>query len=812
MIAPRWRKIFRDLWSNKTRTLLVALSIAVGVFGVGTVTHTFTIVQNEMMAAYPKSNPASATLYLDAFDDSLIQTVRRMPGIADVEARTALNVRVRVAPDEWRPLGLYTIPDFNASHINMVKRQGLYEAAPEFGAEHGAYPPPDRAVALERSSLLIPGMLPPGVKVGDTLEIETISGQKRTLKIAGLAHEETNFPAPFMNQAYGYITLETQEWLTGSRRSDQLLIVVADKTLKQKEINALADQVKTKIESGGITVYVVQVPEPGKHPLQDLFAALLLLLNGLGFASLLLSGFLVVNTISALLSQQVRQIGIMKAIGARARQVVGLYLVMIILFGVLALLIAVPLSILAAGQLSLYLAGFINVDFPAFTIPPDVIALEIAIGMLVPIIAGLFPVIAGTRITVRAALSDYGIGSNTPKQGWLDRALMRVRALSRPTRLSLRNTFRRKARLALTLTTLILGGAIFISVMSARSSMVQTVEDLLKYWQFDVLVQFARPYRMEQIEQIARAVPGVTGVEMWGLMNARRMRADGSEGGAILLFAPTEGTRMIDPTISQGRWLLPDDENAIVVSNTFLTAEPDVKLGDTITLKIQNREYPWRIVGICTARFGVNGVAYVNYGYYARALNEVGRAGSLQLITTQHDPEYQSKIRRELEERLKKQGVRVGFSMTSGDIRTQNEMFFNIIAGLLIVMAILMALVGGLGLMGTMSLNVLERTREIGVMRAVGASNGAVRRVIMIEGMFIGILSGLIAIAIAFPLGKLIAEGIGTALFEQSLSYEFSLFGATLWMMIVIVLSTLASVLPAYNASRMTVREILAYD
>ena len=343
---------------------------------------------------------------------------------------------------------MYTIPDFNASHINIVKRQGLYEAAPEFGAEHGEYPPPDRAVALERSSLLIPGMLPPCVKVGDTLEIETISGQKRTLKIAGLAHEETNFPAPFMNQAYGYITLETQEWLTGSRRSDQLLIVVADKTLKQKEINALADQVKTKIESGGTTVYVVQVPEPGKHPLQDLFAALLLLLNGLGFASLLLSGFLVVNTISALLSQQVRQIGIMKAIGARARQVVGLYLVMIILFGVLALLIAVPLSILAAGQLSLYLAGFINVDFPAFTIPPDVIALEIAIGMLVPIIAGLFPVIAGTRIKVRAALNDYGIGSNTPKQGWLDRALMRVRALSRPTRLSLRNTFRRKARLA----------------------------------------------------------------------------------------------------------------------------------------------------------------------------------------------------------------------------------------------------------------------------------------------------------------------------------------------------------------------------
>ena len=811
MIGPRWRKILRDLWGNKMRTLLVILSIAVGVFGVGTVTLTFTLVQNEMMANYQRAHPASATIYTDAFDDNLLETVRRMPGVAEAEARTSITVRLRISADEWKAISLYALADFHNIAINYVVPQKFYDPAPTFGGERGTWPPAEREVVLERSSLLLPGMLPAGIQVGDSIEVETVSGQQRLLRVAGLAHEETQYPATFQNQAYGYITLDTQEWITGSRLNDQLLLTFKDKSLDKDGVTAIANKVKEKIEASGRTVYVVQVPDPGKHPLQDIFAGLLLLLNGLGFASLILSGFLVVNTISALLSQQIRQIGIMKAIGARASQIVLLYLVMIFLFGVLSLVIAIPLSILAASRLSLYLAGFINTDFPAFTIPAGVLILEIAIGLLVPMIAGVFPVIAGTRVTVREAISDYGI-SNVAKPNWFDRLLMSVRMISRPMRLSLRNTFRRKGRLALTLLTLILGGTIFISVLSARDSMSQTLEDLLKYWKFDVFETFARPHRIEQIQQLVGDVPGVTSVETWGFQNARRLRADGSESDGMILFAPTIGTKMLDPTVMRGRWLLPDDENALVVSNSFLQKETDINVGDEITLKIANREYQWRVVGVVNARFGAGGVAYANRDYYARAVGEVGRATSVQLVTTKHDAQFQAQVKKEVEERFKKAGVRVGFGMTSGDIRTSNEVFFNIVAGLLLVMAFLMALVGGLGLMGTMSLNVLERTREIGVMRAVGASNGAVRGVVLVEGMFIGILSGLISIALAYPIGALIAEGVGTAVFQQPLSYQFSISGAVIWMVLVIILSVLASILPANNASRLTVREILAYE
>jgi len=819
MIAPRWKKVLRDLWGNKTRTLLVALSIAIGVFAVGAVTHTFTIVSQELAITYPKANPASATIYTEAFDDDLVQMVRRMPGVGEVEARTMTIMQMQVG-DEWKSLYLFAISDFNDIRINKVTPQGAYQAAPDFHAERGTWPPPEHTISLERSSLLIPGLVPANLKVDDKLQVRySTNSPVRDLQVTGLAHESTFYPAPFLNSAYGYITFDTLEWLTGVRKPDTLYLTVADNKLDKAHITRVAEQVRNKIEASGRNVSI-QVPEPAKHPLQDIFSALLLLLNLLGFASLFLSGFLVVNTVSALLAQQIRQIGIMKAIGARRRQIVALYLVTVLLYGVFALAIAIPSAAFVAGQLSLYLAGFVNVDFPDFSIPTGVLILEIAIGLLLPLIAALFPIWSGTRVTVREAISDYGIASGklrTAKSRIPKFAIpnLQFAFLSRPTRLSLRNTFRRKSRLVLTLMTLILGGMIFIAVLSVHASMNQTLEDVFKSWRFDILLPFERAYRTDVIEEIAKQMPGVTKVESWGYNSARRLRPDDSESESLTLFAPPAQTAMVQPEIIEGRWLVPGDENALVVSTDTVRAEKDLKLGDELTLKISSRKTTWRIVGVIRVvgfRGGI-GVAYANYPYYARVIGQVGRAGSVQLVTEKHDTASQLKLKKALEDRYLQAGLRASSGgITSGQIRDNNEMFFNIITALLMAMAFLMAIVGGLGLMGTMSLNVLERTREIGVMRAVGASNGAVRGIILTEGITIGLLSAVIAIVFSFPLGQALSALVGEAIFQLPLSYVLSVYGIIMWLVIVVVLSMISSFLPAYNASRLTVREILAYE
>jgi putative ABC transport system permease protein len=144
--------------------------------------------------------------------------------------------------------------------------------------------------------------------------------------------------------------------------------------------------------------------------------------------------------------------------------------------------------------------------------------------------------------------------------------------------------------------------------------------------------------------------------------------------------------------------------------------------------------------------------------------------------------------------------------------RAEAETSFNIIAALLFVMAILLALVGGLGLMGTMSINVLERTREIGVLRAIGASNRGVAQVFILEGIAIGLLSWLFGSLIAIPMSQGLSQAVGTAIMGMSLSFSYSIPGLWLWLAVVVLLSAVASFIPARSASHLTVREVLAYE
>ncbi|MDH4137453.1 MAG: ABC transporter permease, partial [Anaerolineae bacterium] len=141
MLSSRWRKVLRDLWLNKTRSMLVVLSIAVGVFAVGTVVSTQIMLSNDLSASYVATDPASAELYPAAFDAELVQVVRRMDGVREAEGRRSVRVRLKIGPDEWRTLSLDAVHDYDDIRLNKI--------APE----NGAWPPPKRELLIERASL-----------------------------------------------------------------------------------------------------------------------------------------------------------------------------------------------------------------------------------------------------------------------------------------------------------------------------------------------------------------------------------------------------------------------------------------------------------------------------------------------------------------------------------------------------------------------------------------------------------------------------------------------------------------------------------
>lgn len=588
-------------------------------------------------------------------------------------------------------------------------------------------------------------------------------------------------------------------------------ITVTGDRFDKEHIADVAALVRNKIESSGRTVYFTYLPEPGRHPAHQVLQPLFLLLAFLGALSLFASCFLVVNTISALLTQQIRQIGIMKAVGARTSDVVVMYLASVLLLGVLALLLAMPLAYLVAAGLTVLISGLMNTDVTSLAMPLEVWLIMIAVGLMVPLLAALAPVFGGARVTVHEAISGYGLGKGRFGRSRIDHLLQRLHGLSRPLMLSLRNTFRRKGRLALTLTTLTLSGVIFMSVFSVRNSLLLTLDDALKYFNFHILGVFSGFYRTEQIEREALAVPGVTAAESWWSEMVRRVRPNDTESDSLTMYSVPAETRMIIPTVLEGRWLLPEDENALVINSSVLGLEPDIKVGDTVTLKIDRRETEWKVVGIVRG-IGGQAILYTHYPYFARIRGFTGRAAAVTLQINPSDAANQERIAKELEAHYKSVGIRLGGTLTLSLIRQQNELFFNILIAFLLAMALLLATVGGLGLMGTMSINVLERTREIGVLRTIGASNGAVQRIVVTEGIIIGVLSWALAMIVAVPLAKVISDSVGMAFFQTPLSFSFSISGALIWLALVTIIAAIASLLPAYNATRLTVREVLAYE
>jgi putative ABC transport system permease protein len=427
------------------------------------------------------------------------------------------------------------------------------------------------------------------------------------------------------------------------------------------------------------------------------------------------------------------------------------------------------------------------------------------------LLAAILPVYNSVRVTVRDALTNYGIGMNVrPKAKPVGRGALLI---PRPIRLSLRNAFRRKMRLVLTLIALVLGGSIFMAVYNMWATFDKMLEDVKGYVLSDVNIVFNRYYRFEEVSAIALRNPGVVTVEGWIEYPGMLIVDENKAGTEITFVAPPSTSILITPIITSGRWLTTGDENAVVVGNMLLKMFPDLKVGDWLTIEIDGKEEKWHIVGIYMIPIDTGTPwLYVNYEYLGHVTGHPGQVYSLRVLTDGHDGATQSRITDELTVLYEARGIQIPFAQTATEFYQSVTAITNIIIYFMMVMAVLIALVGGLGLMSTMSINVLERTREIGVMRAIGASNGDIQGIVIVEGMVIGLLSWALSILISVPITSVLTYGVGVSTLGSPLPPVLDPRGTIVWLVFSLVLTLLSSALPARGASRLTVKDILAYE
>jgi len=792
MLTPRWKKVIRDLWSNKTKTILVVLAIAVGLFAFGSVFITQDLLEDSMGSEYAKVNSSSIIFYTTPFDDNLTRWVSRQPEVAQVQGMSSELIKMYGNGKTYN-LTLITYDDNENITVNRIEQ------------ESGEWPPQRKDIIFERASLPLTGL-----SVGDTVTLETYTGRQYELPITGTVYDMKAFPGTMVPLPTAYVSLETLEWLGFSGKCNQLHIVTADKTTSIPELEDIAAVLRDRMTARGIQVYSTQISDPTEHWAQSTTDSFVLILSGLGFFTLILSGFLVINTISAMITQQKKQVGIMKAVGGTGKQIIGLYLTLVVCYGLLALLVAVPIAMGLSYIFVHMVSNLLNINIVDFYMPLRVIIMQLVAAILVPAIAAAIPIIGGVKVTVREALSDYGIAGKN-KSGLFDRILMRLRVFSRPVLLSLRNTFRRKSRLALTLGSLILAGTLFIGVMNVRASLDEEFDNVFGiYYNWEVVLGFGDYYPAQSIETRTLAIPGVEAVESQTSIRVQRIKEDNTSGATFRIIGLSPENAFMNPDIAAGRWLREDDTNALVMTTALLNDMPDIELGDMISVDVNGRTRNFELVGIIP--FEWDSAAYGNFNYISALNGTNGLTSSLYVKTIQKDAASQTLMAQTIEDKLKDTGISVASSLTQADIVGANEQQIDFLIYFLLIMAIMAALIGALGLMGMMSLNVMERTREIGVMRSIGATSKAIGAVVVTEGLIIGILSWLIAVPVSVPISMVFNSMLGSIMFSAPLAFLISPTGLTVWLVIVIAIAFISSLMPAYRAMRMSVRETLAYE
>jgi putative ABC transport system permease protein len=796
-----WQKVRHDIWHSKMRTLLAVLSIAAGVFAVGTIFGLTDQLYSAMDEAHQAVVPSHINIMLDApIDRDTATALKNVPGVEGVEPYNEVPVRFKLhAGDEWETGVVVMRDDYRRMRYDLLQlAEGVWPARDDIGVERLT----SQAWHLG---------------LGDRVIFE-VGNSERSLPITGKVRHPSVPPPRFGGEAFFFVDGGGMERF-GIPKGQYTQLHVRITPYSQDFAREVASGIKDRLGKQGIGVVETRYQNPTRHWARTYIEGMTLVLQALAVVSLLMSAVLVLNTLMALITQQTNQIGILKAIGGTSSTVLKIYLAGVFVYGALALAISLPIGLYMTYVASRWFLNLFNIGYDAFHWSARAVALQGMAALAVPLIAALWPILRGALVSVRQAMASYGLGGDF-KSGRVAHAVEQAaqRFLPAAYAIAVANTFRRRARLGLSLLVLITAGAMFLSVMTLSSSINATLDNEFGRRHYDISLQFDQRERVDHATQLAESAEGVANATVWYrqpasiLLAGRKAKEAGA--GTEIVGVPLDNP-MYKPLVVKGRWLAPGDQRAIVMGEES-AADNHVRVGDPITLDLGGgRETEWQVVGLYKVVFGFgyrSDALYAPMDSVLEAAKKNSRGSQLYVSTLAHAPAEVARIADRLRLMFQAQGMKVRSSDTLPSLRASADSQYGVLIAMLLVLAVIVAVVGGVGLTGSLAISVAERTREIGVLRAIGARSRTISGMFLLEALLQGMLSWAVAVPVAFILGRPLANALGHVMFSSDLAYRFDSPAVVLWLATVLAISALASVLPARKAAQISVRQSLAYE
>lgn len=774
------RKAIADVVRRKGRTILVVLGITIGVLGLTAINVSDNIIGAAYSYSQDKSANSDVSFSVSSIDQAVVPALKALPNVDVVQLANVLNTRwaiTRGSGHARMQVSAYA----NFGDIQLGK----------FELSSGRYPGVGEIVMESSDSTLQP------VAIGDRVTLETTQGQVQ-LRVVGLSRQPGLPGAAFLGQAFGIMSTAGLQLISGITAPNVVLVKVHNLDQENQTARNVADVLRTH----GVTVLSTRVagPDFGQTAINGLFT----IMRVISIIALLLTCFLIVNTITTLIAEQTKIVGTMKALGGTRWTIMRGYLVSVSIYGFVGTLLGICLGILAGYALTGFITSIITLDLGPFQVPLSGIVESIMVGLLIPILAAIIPLWAGTRITVRQAIASYGVNNASVKKS-ADRAGRGISWVSQTTWLGLRGIFRKPGRVALTLFTLTLSGAVFMSVQTTTSSIDYTMNEIFDTYIGDMYAN-VNPTQFVALQRMLHSLPDVDRIEPTGGQTIK------TAAGSLLLEAYAPDTQLYHHAIVAGRWFNGNEANALVISDKAAN-KLNVTVGDILSFSSATDQARWKIIGEVhdlNGSVGQIGVALTTFDNF-NAFNHLpqGLTASIAIVAKDHTTSAVNQLANRVDETLTRAGLAPAIETRQQNIESDQGQF-QIIYMLFYAIAVIVALVGILGLFNTLSTSVLERRREIGILRSMGASGWRVSAVFWIEGMALALMAWGIGVIVGIPGAYGFIRLLSSALFNAD--FAFNPLAVVTMLIFVVAIATLASFGPTLSASRVRIVDTLRYE
>lgn len=810
-IGTRLRKIWRDIWARKVRTLLVSISIFIGVFGVVTLFSAGEILIKQLEQDLQQDKLAMIRLAVVTSSEARInnqselQRLRDLPGVAAISGRAVYRVAWKLPADrifEDGYIAAYTEPFDQV----VLEPPTLYQ---------GNWPQADQnQIAVERRFAEKYDL-----QIGDQIDFRILSSAAanttESWTISGLIFQPYGEPGgagPLDPDQIIFAAYPDAQYIAGFNGLSHIYARYTDfATAEDQE-----EEFEAAIQSYAVSFTNIEDPADNGTIAQTRTINRLLVI--LALIALIVSGFLVFNVINAIVVEQRRQIGVLKSLGASRLDSFFIYSGIAVMYGLIGVIPGVLLGIPAGFVAAKGLAGQSGTIIEEFSFTPTGVILGVVIGLAVPFLSSILPVFNGTRVSILEAMTDFGINARYGR-GPLAR-LISMLPLSITFRQALNIVNQKKFRLALIGTTLTVAVAAFMGIYAVFSSLTGKIDEVFTTIgsQFSINPSEGRSYdelvaALQGIDGISAAEPGATlSIKIEGYEDAPPVVA-GPPG--LFAFGINPSNPDIAPlSMKSGAMLTADSPANAVVISSRIADYMDKKEGDTVIIRSRDQVDEFNIIGVAsypydTVWFRWDTLAKLG-GLVIGAPDGMPYPNQIDVIMAQDDPapaQVDDKIA-EVKEALLAQGITADFTNWV-DFNQSITRYVTLFGLILNLAAALIAVVGAIGLLTSLSMSVFERQKEIGVMRSVGASSWAVTIQFLVEGLVVGIA----AWAIGVPLSYLLSRGLGNALpFGDVFEIGYPPITLVIGLAGMLVIVTIASLWPSLSAARKTVSDILRYQ